>query len=439
MTTRKLNGNLAITRTDSEASTDNDAGSDETDSDDDSEDASDEDVAAKPAAASASPAQPSAAREPKSFEIKTDDQPMTAQKHASLLAQLSSFMGTEDAELNADGEGYITADSDEEDGELGEDEEESEVESDDGRPDPANVLAMEDDDDEPVPSGPLLTANEVVEEPVRAPPVQRLKEGAIVVFAGKVVHYVPEPTAVKAAQRAAEAEAAAPMKPATASAEQPSAGMTIATAGEDAEEGELMEDEPGQKTDLDAGMGEAAKAEGEAEIKEDMVDKVTEETRAAPPPEDGNKDSNAAVTIPVAGAAAAGALIADEDIVDLVAAPAISPAEGGGDQSAPVADPIMQAEVTAPSPVAADDSAGPSQAIVAAPTPSKPDTKGKGKAKEPKILSSGKVVVRAMRPPEGVFIGERRVGDDEGWLEEGSLVCFKDGRVIATASWHTAI
>ncbi|WVW86647.1 hypothetical protein I302_108701 [Kwoniella bestiolae CBS 10118] len=48
----------------------------------------------------------------------------------------------------------------------------------------------------------------------------------------------------------------------------------------------------------------------------------------------------------------------------------------------------------------------------------------KPKAPEPKFTSSGTVVVRAMQSRPGAA--------DEGWLEEGSVLCWEDGRVLGT-------
>ena len=44
----------------------------------------------------------------------------------------------------------------------------------------------------------------------------------------------------------------------------------------------------------------------------------------------------------------------------------------------------------------------------------------------PKFQSSGTVIIRAMQnlPSTG----------EDGWLEEGSVVCFADGRVLGTVS-----
>ncbi|WVQ66535.1 uncharacterized protein L199_004717 [Kwoniella botswanensis] len=51
-------------------------------------------------------------------------------------------------------------------------------------------------------------------------------------------------------------------------------------------------------------------------------------------------------------------------------------------------------------------------------------TPSKAKAVEPKFTSSGTVVVRAMQSRPGAA--------DEGWLEEGSVLCWEDGRVLGT-------
>ncbi|OCF61736.1 hypothetical protein L486_01396 [Kwoniella mangroviensis CBS 10435] len=56
--------------------------------------------------------------------------------------------------------------------------------------------------------------------------------------------------------------------------------------------------------------------------------------------------------------------------------------------------------------------------------PKKTLTPSKAKAVEPKFTSSGTVVVRAMQSRPGAA--------DEGWLEEGSVLCWEDGRVLGT-------
>ena len=77
--------------------------------------------------------------------------------------------------------------------------------------------------------------------------------------------------------------------------------------------------------------------------------------------------------------------------------------------------------------------------------PAKPATTGpkQTKAMKQKVRkeqkqqakSSGTIVVKALRPPldtEG--LGGLRIGDDEGWLEEGSVICLEDRKVLAVVS-----
>lgn len=62
--------------------------------------------------------------------------------------------------------------------------------------------------------------------------------------------------------------------------------------------------------------------------------------------------------------------------------------------------------------------------------------KSKGKPHQNKALkSAGTIVIRAMRPPKDMeSFGNLRIGDDEGWLEEGSLICLEGGKVLAVVS-----
>jgi H/ACA ribonucleoprotein complex non-core subunit NAF1 len=71
---------------------------------------------------------------------------------------------------------------------------------------------------------------------------------------------------------------------------------------------------------------------------------------------------------------------------------------------------------------AAASQATPAVLDVSTVSPSKVD-KGKGKATS-KFTSSGTVVIRAIHNPQA------SAGD--GWLEEGSLLCWEDGRVLGT-------
>lgn len=72
------------------------------------------------------------------------------------------------------------------------------------------------------------------------------------------------------------------------------------------------------------------------------------------------------------------------------------------------------------------------------PKPVKKDAKTKQREKrEQKQLakSSGTIIIKALRPPLGeAGIGGLRIGDDEGWLEEGSLICLENRRVLAVVS-----
>jgi H/ACA ribonucleoprotein complex non-core subunit NAF1 len=90
-------------------------------------------------------------------------------------------------------------------------------------------------------------------------------------------------------------------------------------------------------------------------------------------------------------------------------------------------------------PSATDQDLKPEPAAAAAnPKPIKKDAKTKQREKrEQKQLakSSGTIIIKALRPPLGeTGIGGLRIGDDEGWLEEGSLICLENRRVLAVVS-----
>ena len=82
-------------------------------------------------------------------------------------------------------------------------------------------------------------------------------------------------------------------------------------------------------------------------------------------------------------------------------------------------------------------------AAAAKPKPVKKDAKTKQREKrEQKQLakSSGTIIIKALRPPLGeAGIGGLRIGDDEGWLEEGSLICLENRRVLAVVSINGCI
>ena len=70
------------------------------------------------------------------------------------------------------------------------------------------------------------------------------------------------------------------------------------------------------------------------------------------------------------------------------------------------------------------------------PAPKNAKTKQREKREQQQLAkSSGTIIIKALRAPLGeAGIGGLRIGDDEGWLEEGSLICLENRRVLAVVS-----
>ena len=70
------------------------------------------------------------------------------------------------------------------------------------------------------------------------------------------------------------------------------------------------------------------------------------------------------------------------------------------------------------------------------PAPKNAKTKQREKREQKQLAkSSGTIIIKALRAPLGeAGIGGLRIGDDEGWLEEGSLICLENRRVLAVVS-----
>jgi H/ACA ribonucleoprotein complex non-core subunit NAF1 len=195
-------------------------------------------------------------------------------------------------------------------------------------------MAMEMmEDDEPAPSGPILSANEAPLPPVSQPPIVKLPEGEKLNLAGDVVSWMKDKKAeawiVKVAAQDAEA---VPME--TQSTEPP---LAI------------------------------------EKLPETEVTTIVDQDTTAP--------------------------LDEEDEVELV--------------TSAVTD--------------EDDVVEPNTDTTAEPTvDALPPTNIPTPAEIPKLHSSGTVVIRAMQDLSSTGEG--------GWLEEGSVVCFADGRVLGTVS-----
>jgi hypothetical protein len=377
-------------------------------------------------------------------EHASSSTPMTAERHAELLAQLTSFVsGSATTPVN-DGEvGYITEDSEEEfsdeegmevepidlDGlralmeakrreeegttetvsgkmeeqESSDDDDEdssddsSDSDSTDSSDDDAALPArlaqvdMLSDDDEPAPSGPLKTEHEILEEPVGVPPFERLAKGARMVLAGEVVSFVRDPgVAVWEDWRSSEAER-----------EEKEKGADIGNV-EDA----TATDAP---TEKDTDVQEDSKAEQvEAAGKEEgQIEETPAETATA-------EDQVSIDLLPVAATAA-------ETVNEPIASEQVT-AEPSETKPAPTEPPSTEAAST--SAKRPRNRRG-----------GKNRTNGPAKPSGPPMpKTSGTVVVQAQRPPAGTVKGGTDRVDEDGWLLDGSVICTGEGQAVAVVS-----
>jgi H/ACA ribonucleoprotein complex non-core subunit NAF1 len=265
----------------------------------------------------------SSSEEESSSEGESEDEgkekpPMTEEEHRILKAEADEMVYGPEAELDSD---FEEADSDSDDEEVFKLGEGADL----------RQLAMEMmEEEEPAPSGPILSANEAPLPPVAQPPIVKLPEGERLNLAGDVVSWMRD--------KKAEAWVA---KVAAEEAEATDAPVNIATPS--------VPTSPAVDRTLPA---PAAPVDPLPLDEEDEVELVTSG-------------------------------VADEDDTDV--------------------EPTAQTtnETTTP---------------VTAPEPTE----------TPKFQSAGTVIIRAMQnlPSTG----------EDGWLEEGSVVCFSDGRVLGTVS-----
>ena len=298
--------------------------------------------------------------------------PMSRETRDRLMAQLTTFYETGDAGgsrfagedgLDENGEGYVTADSDEleDEGEVDmglgweagseddkegkgrfvevDDDDEDEEDSSDEDDGPAiNLMEMEDSDDEAGGAGgsgePPKTKHEVEDDRAVVPDVQVLPDGERLVLAGEVMSVILH---VKPVEAEAQAEVAV---------------TVVSGVSKEEGDGQVVPEIP------------SAADEGKPESEE-----VTAEEAAV-----GTVDSAPSSSVPAKPAAT-----------------------------------------------------GPKQ--------TKAMKQKAKKEQKQRDKSSGTIVVKALRPPlETEGLGGLRIGDDEGWLEEGSLICLEDRRVLAVVS-----
>ncbi|KAH8088253.1 Gar1/Naf1 RNA binding region-domain-containing protein [Filobasidium floriforme] len=324
----------------------------------------------------------------------TTNTPMSQATRDRLMAQLTTFYtstSNDDEGLNEDGEGYITADSDEleeegavdvglgyggdSDGDeealaptrlavpqgatielMSEDEDDEEDDDDDDDDDQESVsesssqdedgkidlMDMEDESDEEAgaagPSVPPKTKHELEDDRAVVPQVEMLKDGERLVLAGEIMSV-----------------------------------LLIAGVKHEPEVGAEME----------------VKVEPEVEVEVDVNAAVEAKTDQAK---------------------------AEEEVKPEIAQSPLDPSTTDQDSK------------PEPAATAADHK----------PKPVKKDAKTKQREKRQQkqlAKSSGTIIIKALRPPLGeAGIGGLRIGDDEGWLEEGSLICLENRRVLAVVA-----
>lgn len=393
--------------------------------------------------------------------------PMTAERHAELLAQLTSFVSGSTSNNGMDEVGYITEDSeedlsddegmevepidleglrklmeekrreevaavdqteeqgsdveeggsssdssDDDDDSSSDDEDSDSTDSSDDEALPerlAQVDFLSDDGDEPAPSGPLKTEHEILEEPVGVPPFERLAKGSRVILAGEVVSFVRD------------------------------AGLGVWqewTRREAEKEVHVQKDEGGSKVD-------------------EMEDASTTDVALDKAPETkiGSIEDAATTDVP----------IEEETDVPQISEP--KHGEGADQEKGQIDDtpvdttsvanqgPLLGADATNEKAAAPEAPAG--ETSVSKPTEQPPQSaeaptstsakrprnrrggKKNGAAKPsgpPMPKSSGTVVVQAQRPPAGTVKGGTDRVDEDGWLLDGSVICTEEGQAVAVVS-----
>lgn len=256
-------------------------------------------------------------------EKAVNKEPMTAEEHQTLKAQLDAFIG----------ENHDAADV--------EFEYDSDPQSDDSEDynfslDKMGFEFMEDDEDiGPVDPGPVLSRNEAPLPAVQPPPMTKLPEGERLSLAGDVVSWMPE--------------------------KKLETWLEKKTGGIEGGEGKGFVDvEKRVDEGLLAGVDESEAKEVEKELAID------------PQPE----------SVDISG------VVAEQQT-------AKKDTEAQTGQAASAAEELTK----------------------------------KASKTEPTFTSAGTVVVRAMQSRPGDF--------DDGWLEEGSILCWEDGRVLGTVSTNS--
>lgn len=400
-------------------------------------------------------------------EGASSSKPMTAARHAELLAQLTSFVDSPAVDNGDTYEvGYITEDSDDgsdNDEEMGGEMEgidleglralmeqkrveemrveaggeptatiepidesaaESDSESDDSSDDsssdsdssessalPARLAQVDmlsdadvdDDESGPAPSGPLKTEHEILEEPVGVPPFEKLAQGARVILAGVVVSVVKDPRVA---------------------------------AWEEWKKAEEVKEEMGAGKEEAEGKAEQTPVEEENVVKVEEVLVKAEETlvvTAEVKPEDG-MDSVKQED---------GEIEDDQAEVQVTVEVQIA-TEGDDKPSAAATDAVPQpptttdaVEISETKPEIKPETHAEPAAGTAAAKRARNRNRGNrrnvtGKPQGPPApKTSGTIVVQAQRPPAGTVKGGTDRLDEDGWLLDGSVIVTEEGHALA--------
>lgn len=376
-------------------------------------------------------------------EAQSSSTPMTAERHAELLAQLTSFVSGSATSPVDDGEvGYITEDSEEEessddegmevepidleglralmeakrredaagttepapgkveeqdssDDEDSSSDDSSDSDSTDSSDDddaalPARLAQVDmlSDDDEPAPSGPLKTEHEILEEPVGVPPFERLAKGARMVLAGEVVSFVRDP------------------------------GVAV---WEDWRRREEERESKEEKGEINRSVEDATATDVPVEKDTDIQEDSTAEQVEAAGQEEGQIEETLVETSPV---------------VDQVS---VDPVPVAATVNEAVAPEQVTAEPSESKPATTEPPSSEAASTSAKRPRNRRGAKGRtnGPAKPtgpPMPKTSGTVVVQAQRPPAGTVKGGTDRVDEDGWLLDGSVICTGEGQAVAVVS-----
>lgn len=410
-------------------------------------------------------------------DVPSSSKPMTAARHAELLAQLTSFVDSPAAGNGDDYEiGYITEDSEEEDDEdmpgemegidlaglralmeqkrveemrgeadaakgplattepVSESQDDTDSDTDDSsshsdsdsdssessalparlaQVDMLSDADLDDDESVPAPSGPLKTEHEILEEPVGTPPFERLAQGARVILAGVVISVVRDPKAA-AWEEWKKAEY------------EREAVDEVKGAVEDEVKIE-PKDEAKEKSDMKIEVRES-------DVKVDEISAKTEQSSndvGEVKPEDAIEQVKQA----------------EGQIEDGQVNIEVSVQRASEGDVKPRTEPMDTAEqpTTASEPAESSDfkqeqDTDLSPAGNAAAKRARNRNRGNrrtvnGKPQGPPApKTSGTIVVQAERPPAGTVKGGTDRLDEDGWLLDGSVIVTEDGQAVAVVS-----